>query len=198
MVCLKIILPFILSQLMGATTSAPQVTTRWAVQQNSNLNVQGSSNVNRFSCTIKSIGVCDTIQVSGNSGGAVTLKGCIKMDVLNFDCANNLVQKDLRKTLKADEYPKMSIRFLSLKKMPTLARPIENITGWVEVELAGTKKVMEIYYSFQSNTAGQILLNGGRKFCFSDFNLAPPRKLAGLVKIKDEFDVNFQLILKKV
>ena len=198
MVCLKIILPFILSQLMGATTPAPQATTRWEVQQNSNLNVQGRSNVNRFSCTIKSIGVCDTIQVAGNSGGAVALKGCIKMDVLNFDCANSLVQKDLRKTLKADQYPKMSIRFLSLKKMPALARQVENITGWVEVELAGKKKVMEIYYSFQSNTAGQILLNGGRKFCFSDFNLAPPRKLAGLVKIKDEFDVNFQLILKKV
>ena len=195
----KTMLVFLLPLMMIAASRGPQTTTvRWAVQQNSNLNVHGSSNVNRFSCTIKSIGLCDTLNVTGTPGSSVALKGCIKMDVMSFDCHNGLIQKDLRKTLKAEEYPKMTIRFLSLKKMPTLTHQLEHITGWVEVELAGAKKVMEINYAFQTNTAGQILLNGGRKFRFSDFSLEPPRKMAGLVKIRDEFDVQFQLVLKRV
>lgn len=195
----KMLLVCLLPLLIVAAGTRPQATTvRWAVQQNSHLNVQGSSNVNRFTCSIKSIGACDTLTVNSSNGGGVALKGCIKMDVMSFDCHNGLIQRDLRKTLKAEEYPKMNIRFLSLKKMPTLTRQPENITGWVEVELAGAKKVMEINYAFQTNAAGQILLNGGKKFCFSDFNLEPPRKVAGLVKIRDEFDVQFQLVLKKV
>ncbi len=195
---LKIVPIFLFPILMMAASLRPQGTVRWAVQQNSNLNVQGSSNVNRFTCSIKSIGACDTLTVNSSTGSGVALRGCIKMDVMSFDCHNGLIQRDLRKTLKAEEYPKMTIRFLSLKKMPLLNRQSENITGWVEVELAGAKKVMEINYAFQTNAAGQILLNGGKKFCFSDFKLEPPRKMAGLVKIRDEFDVHFQLVLKRV
>ena len=194
----KILLIITLPLFMSAAIRQPQTIIRWAVQQNSNLSVHGSSNVNRFTCVIKSIGVCDTLFVTKNTGTAVALNGCLKLDVLAFNCHNNLIQKDLRKTLKAEQYPKMSIRFLSLKKMPTLIRQTEDITGWVEVELAGIKKVMELNYSFLTNAAGEILLNGSRKFCFSDFSLAPPRKLAGLVKIRDEFDVQFQLVLKRV
>jgi len=58
--------------------------------------------------------------------------------------------------------------------------------------------VLEINNSFVTNAAGEILLNGGRKFCFSDFSLQPPRKLAGLVKLKDECDEQLQLVLKRV
>jgi YceI-like domain len=194
----KVLLVFMLPLFMSAVSHHPKAHVRWAVQQNSNLSVQGSSNVNRFSCIIKSIGICDTLFVTDNNATAVALKGCLKIDVLAFNCHNSLIQKDLRKTLKAEEYPKMTIRFLSLKKMPLLTRQSEAITGWVEVELAGTKKVMELNYLFVTNTAGDILLNGARKFCFSDFSLQPPRKMAGLVKIKDEFDVQFQLVLRRV
>ena len=194
----KILLIITLPLFMSAASRQPQTIIRWAVQQNSNLSVYGSSNVNRFTCVIQSIGVCDTLFVTKNTGAAVVLNGCLKLDVLAFNCHNNLIQKDLRKTLKAEQYPKMTIRFLSLKKMPTLTRQSEDITGWVEVELAGTKKVMELNYSFLANAAGEILLNGSRKFCFSDFSLAPPQKLGGLIKIRDEFDVQFQLVLKRV
>ncbi len=198
MSALKTILVILLPLLMAAAVNPGAQTVRWAVQANSNLQVQGSSNVNRFTCSINSIGACDTLNANGTAGGPVALRGCIKMNVMSFDCHNGLIQKDLRKTLKAEEYPKMTIRFLSLKKMPGLTRQPETISGWVEVELAGAKKVMEINYGFQTNAAGHILLNGARKFCFSDFSLEPPRKMAGLVKIRDEFDVQFQLVLKKV
>ena len=64
------------------------------------------------------------------------------------------------------------------------------------MELAGVKKKFELNYSFRETSPGLMRLNGGRKFNFSDFKLAPPEKFAGLVKIRDEFDVNFTLILK--
>ena len=74
----------------------------------------------------------------------------------------------------------------------------ELIKGWVEVEVAGIVKRFELSYSFSNNGPGHIQLDGGRTFNFSDFKLSPPKKMAGLIKIKDAFDVNFQLILRAV
>jgi hypothetical protein len=80
--------------------------------------------------------------------------------------------------------------------MPLLSAKAELVTGWVEVELAVVRKKFELIYSFRETSLGIMRLNGGRKFHFSDFSLAPPEKFAGLIKIRDEFDVNFMLILK--
>ncbi|MEJ7830627.1 MAG: hypothetical protein WKF91_20625 [Segetibacter sp.] len=82
--------------------------------------------------------------------------------------------------------------------MPALSDKTESINGGIEVELAGVVKRFELCYSFTKIGAGYLKLNGGRTFCFSDFKLSPPRKLAGLVKIKDDFDVSFQLILRTI
>ena len=169
---------------------------KWAVQKNSTLSVRGSSNVNNFSCNISSLADYDTIVVMEGVTQPMALKGAIRMNVLSFDCHNNLIRKDLRKTLKAEQYPKMIIRFLTLKSMPLLTAKTENINGLVEVELAGVKKIFDLSYTFKRVGGGCIILKGGRKFCFSDFNLVPPRKLGGLVKIRDDFDVSFELGLK--
>lgn len=169
---------------------------KWAVQKHGTLWVNGSSNVNNFTCSITGISENDTITATQDAARALALRGAIKMSVLSFDCHNNLIRKDLRKTLKAEQYPTMIIRFLTLKTLPPLSPKAELVSGWVEVELAGVKKKFELIYSLTQSSAGIVKLNGGRKFCFSDFSLAPPQKFGGLVKIKDDFDVNFMLVLK--
>jgi hypothetical protein len=43
---------------------------------------------------------------------------------LGFDRRSKMITDDLRKTLKAEEYPTLAIRFLSLERTPGLqARP---------------------------------------------------------------------------
>ncbi len=193
----SLLLPLFLLAFLVAT-KAQYRPVKWAVQKNSTLWVEGSSNVNHFTCSVSSLASYDTIIVLNDAVSSLALKGSIKMDVLSFDCHNNLIRKDLRKTLKSEEHPHMVIRFLTLKTMPGLTFKTEQISGWVEVELAGVKKVFELHYTFTKAATGSIRLNGGRKFCFSDFSLEPPRKLAGLIKIRDEFDVKFELMLKPV
>ena len=193
---LLLLLVFLPAFFTGA--SAQHRPVKWAVQKNSTLRVEGNSNVNHFTCSVTSLASYDTIVVLNDAVSSLALRGSIKMDVLSFDCHNNLIRRDLRKTLKSEEHPHMIIRFLTLKTMPGLTYKTEQISGWVEVELAGVKKVFELQYSFTKASTGSIRLNGGRKFCFSDFSLAPPRKLAGLIRIKDEFDVKFELMLKPV
>ena len=119
----------------------------------------------------------------------------LSVDVLDFDCRSKLITSDFRKTLKAKEYPGLKIKFLSLDRAPLLENKNQCINGWVEVELAGVKKLMKIPFTFSKENNAMILMNGKKQFCLSDFELAPPKKLAGMVKIVDEFTVDFRLKL---
>jgi len=167
-------------------------TYRWAIGKGSTLRIAGSSNVNKFTCAIPGYNAPDTLACAAD-GGNVRLNGHLEIDVLAFDCGNKLITKDLRKTLRQESYPKLYVRFLTIESMPSGMGG--QTKGWVEVELAGRSKTFQLSYHIEKGPDGMLLLKGSRIFCFSDFRLAPPKKLAGLIRIRDEFAVDFSLQL---
>ena len=167
---------------------------KWTIEKSSTITVTGKSNVNEFNCQVPGYYQTDTIFVSQlSSGKDVRLSGDLEVDVFKFDCHSKMITKDLRKTLKADQYTKLKIRILTLEHLPESQFTAQCIKGMVEVELAGARKVLQIPYVFVNNGPNGYLLNGTKTFYFSDFNLTPPRKLAGIVQVKDEFLVDFKL-----
>lgn len=172
---------------------------KWAVQKTSTLRITGKTNVAGFGCDIKGYYSPDTILYSkaDDPKRLVPLKGALSIDVNNFDCHNRMLTNDLRKTLKADQHRYMSVRFVALERMPAFANNRDVVKGWVEVELAGAVKRFEICYKLEK-TGSVIQLNGARSFSFSDFKLTPPQKLGGIVKVKDDFFVDFRLVLNEV
>ncbi|WP_207495559.1 hypothetical protein [Aridibaculum aurantiacum] len=173
---------------------------KWAVQKTSTLRINGSTNINEFGCDIKGYYQADTIACIEENGVSktVTLKGALAIDVARFDCYNKIMTTDLQKTLRVKEHPKMIIRFLSLDRNPVMGNNKDFMKGWVEIELAGTTRKFEICYSFAKTNSSLITLNGSRSFSFADFALVPPKKLGGLVKVKDHFDVEFKLLLDPI
>ena len=77
--------------------------------------------------------------------------------------------------------------------------PISNslTTGDVEIELAGVKRTFQVQYAIHKTNHQNIELIGTRGVNFSDFNLKPPSKLGGTIKVKNELQVEFKLQLKK-
>jgi len=195
--CIAMIIVVLLGQAQVIKAQGVAVL-KWKVEKNSTLHVKGKSNVNSFTCTINEYTKNDTLILSNDVSKSLRLRGEIKMDVLKFDCHSGMLTKGLRQTLKADDYPTMMIRFLSLERIPAFLTGQEVVNGLIEVELAGAVKRFELTYSFRKNSGGNIQLDGGRTFCFSDFHLSPPKKFGGLIKIKDEFVVQFQLLLRPV
>ncbi len=175
-----------------------QPVTRWAVSQNSSLSVNGSTNVNKFSCVIPSYGRTDTLTVSSKKDQSVTLSGTIGLNISSFNCHNSGMTKQLRKTLNEKQFPLLQIRFLSLNKLPELIAQPEVITGMVIIEIAGVSKHFEIKYQIDRDNQKTIHLAGSRVIDFSDFNLVPPRKLGGMIKTKDELSVEFHMNMKTI
>lgn len=178
------------------TNTPPRNPVKWAIEKTSTLKIAGKSNVNEFACSIAGYYQPDTISYMADAADkAVRLNGHLELDVLRFDCHSTMITNDLRKTLKAEDYPRLVIHFLSLERTPSLQSKAQSMKGWVEVELAGTRKAFQVNYEFTKGANNTFVLNGKRNFTFSDFKLTPPRKLAGAVKVKDEFSVDFNLRL---
>ena len=180
--------------LMSLTVSAQ---TKWLISENSSLSVKGSTNIDKFSCDIPSCNQSDTLTVWKSEKGVV-LTGSIDPTVLSFDCHKKMMTHDLQKTLQAKKYPKLHIRFLSLSELPQLSNKPVSITGQVEIEIAGVKKLYLINYEISADSAKVIQLLGTRNLDFSDFNLVPPQKLSGIIKTKDLLSVEFQLKMKAI
>ena len=180
--------------LMSLTVNAQ---TKWLISENSSLSVNGSTNVDKFSCDIPNCDQSDTLIVWKSEKG-IMLTGSINPAVLSFDCHKAMMTRDLQKTLQAKKYPRLHIRFLSLSELPRLSNKPKSITGQVEIEIAGIKKLYSINYEISTDPANVIHLLGSRDLDFSDFNLIPPRKLGGIIKTKNLLCVEFQLKLKTI
>ena len=174
------------------------VVKRWAVANNSSLNIEGRSNLSSFCCQVTRYLETDTMQYVKNETTRqfIFTNSCLTIDINNFDCHQRIITNDFRKTLKADQNRFLKIQFLSLDAFDV--RNQQTVKGEVEILLAGQVKYTTIDFKTNATNTGLIQMNGTKTLLFSEFNLHPPKKMAGIIRIKEEIRVNFQLFFKPV
>ncbi len=90
---------------------------------------------------------------------------------------------DFRKTLQSDKFPNLTIKFLEFKK--TSATKFQAV---VEVKMMTVSRNYNIDFTYYKNS-----LVGNKRLKFSDFQIVPPRRMGGMVYVKDELDLVFSL-----
>ena len=173
---------------------------KWVIEKNSSLCIEGKSNVNSFRCDIVEYLNRDTIFLykdATTGQNPIVAKGGLNININRFDCHQNHITADLKKTLKAKENAYMKISLLTMGYIKPHTKN-ESVKGYVEIELAGVTKKIEVDYAVVKNEPGSLYLIGTKKVLFSDFGLTPPSKLAGLIKVEQEIKVRFELILRAV
>ena len=185
----------ILFLLIASSFKEPGAASiKWVISSGCSLKVDGSTNVNKFTCAISSYNRPDTILVTQTNRPVVQLTGTMMLDVNKFDCFNSIMTADLRKTLKARQYPHLIIRFVSINTYPVAANSITK--GIVVIELAGVSRSYEVNYKVIAASRNYVNLVGFQKLMFSDFHIDPPRKLGGMIKTNNELGVVFDLKMK--
>lgn len=170
---------------------------RWVVERNSSLNIQGETNINTFQCEVTEYLKADTLICAKNEGTKklyFTNNG-LTIDVRRFDCHNKFITEDFRSALKADRNPSLKILFVTIDDFQP-SQNIQRVSGTVIIELASAIKQVDIDYTVRSLPGNRIQMNGSHLFSFSDFKLKAPKKLAGLIRTRDEIKVSFQLFFK--
>ena len=72
----------------------------------------------------------------------------------------------------------------------------DKFKGILKISLAGVTKLFEVNCTINATHAGIIHLMGTRVFLFSDFNITPPTRMLGAVKVNESLTVSFHLQLK--
>ncbi len=93
--------------------------------------------------------------------------------------------KDFQKILYAEKYPEMTIRFVSF------IRNQKNFSAVVEVKMMNQSKRYNIDFGVENNR-----LIGRKNVKFSDFNIIPPKKMGGMIVVKDDLNLIFSLSTK--
>lgn len=180
----------------------PREKTKWIVLKTSTMNIDGRTNINRFSCVVNEYTEPDTITCFKssytNDPQGIPLRGVLRINIDNFNCSNRVMTAEFKKTLKYKQYPQLKVCFVNLEKMPFSGNNTEIIKGNVDIELAGISRRFEIAYTSSKKEASEEQLVGTRTFFFSDFQLQAPRKMGGLIRVNDQLNVQFILYLKQM
>ena len=194
---MQILLFFLLfiSSFYKLFSDAPK--QQWVVTKGCSITVNGSTNVNKFNCAIANYNQPDTLTFHpSNHSRILKMTGKMKLPVVNFDCHNPMMSKDLQKTLKAKDFPYLEIHFISLSRYPNLELKNDKIKGVLIIKLAGVSKKIEIEYLSKKIEVNKLTLIGKKRITFSDFNIIPPRKIGGMIKTNNELDIEFVLNVK--
>ncbi|MDW7694385.1 YceI family protein [Flammeovirgaceae bacterium SG7u.111] len=177
-----------------------QQQRNWLVEEASNITIYGTSNVADFACAIASKTEKDTLDMSfeRSSEKLVFQKAELRIDAASFDCQNRLITQDFRNTLQVDKYPEIILHFISLDTPTESNLKNHKLDGEVKITIVGVSKSYEIRFEVERKNEKAFYLAGKKKVRFKDFGLKPPQKLAGLVKVEDELEIDFTLLLSSL
>ncbi len=145
--------------------------------QENYVQINGNTNINSFKCTNNTFRKSSEAYIINEK----TLPNII-LKVEDFDCRNKIMTSDFQKTLAAEEYPYLSIRFISINKTPKI------YNAQIEVKMMNRSKIYNITFCSENGK-----LTGKRIVKFSDFNIKPPKKMGGIIVVKDELNLVFAL-----
>ncbi|WP_367755108.1 hypothetical protein [Flavobacterium sp. WC2430] len=164
--------------LLGGAKSTVALKNATLIINRIEIKISGTSNVGKYHCT-NTFYINDTINLNLNK------KNSINADIpmLNFDCGNKIMTKDLQSTVKCKEFPNSHVTITDIKAYKSDYKC--NLTFLITDKKLNYKDF--ILYKEDDKIHGTININ------FSDIDLDPPVKMAGLVKVRDQVVIDFSL-----
>lgn len=157
---------------------------------NSFIRILGGSNISTFSFTYRSSSLSDAWQI-------IEIKDTgflsVVVPVRDFEASNPLMYDDFLTLIKAREFPVLRI-MLPKEQLERSIKTESTSCPDIEITLAGVTRIYKIDCNFYA-CGNSLFIKGLKKIKLSDFSIQPPVKLNGLVKVRDEIEVNFGLIL---
>lgn len=154
----------------------------------SHIAIQGSTNVNSFTCVYENeIKLSDNVVNYFLEGSQIKLKDTELLLSSNaFDCGNKGMNKDFKSLLNADKYEYIKIKVLSI--VP------DNDCIYVTTDIKISGHHQE--HKFIVNASDDGSFKGTLELNICDFGMEPPTKMLGLVKVNETISIDFDVSFK--
>ena len=156
--------------------------------------IHGQTNINSFQCRMTCYNQADTLTYTMDDDECMLFfnQNQMKIPVRSFDCENKLINQDFYQTLKSEKHPFVNIQFVALDRW--IGTP--KINGTVYITLAGVTRSYIISYQVRKKN-NVLYLKGTQNICFSEFQMDAPKKLMGMIQVKDSIAVEFFVQLEE-
>jgi hypothetical protein len=175
------------------------VAVRYSIEQGSQLSIQGTTNVNSFECFSKQAFNQQAVQLAIDPvTKAVSFdRAVLHIKVKELDCDNSKMNADLCDALNYERFPNITIKLHDAKLVSGSIS-----SEWSEIIVNATLKITDQERRVELRAKGKIVDGGRYRFVankalkMTDFGVEPPTALMGLIRVRDEITINFDLVTK--
>lgn len=186
-VALLLLYPVLSSFIKGNTYDTGEALIK--LMPDSTLEIRGKTNINKFNCIFAINNIDAPLKVDfQESENALKFRNTqLLLDNDCFDCGNNMMNKDLRKLLKSDEFPHIKLALVQVHKSSQKDQALAE----VDISLAGNTK--RYLLPVDVSNKKQLSYSGSMDLNIYDFDLEAPKKLMGAVKVSNIIKIVFDL-----
>ncbi|MFD1094262.1 YceI family protein [Salegentibacter chungangensis] len=191
---MKRLLVLSLFLISGLIVHAQENYTNTSVQilPQSKLTIKGDTNIKDFECEFNTANLEENKNIEyTHTGKGISFKNAVLcLDNLGFDCGNRGINEDFRDLIQAEKYPEILLKLNEINlENPKLAE------AKVTIFIAGKSRRYVVPVNIVDDSIpyfkGKLTLN------IKDFDLEAPKKALGLIVVKEEIEVNFNLSVAK-
>lgn len=170
------------------------------IDAGSSLSIAGSSNVNKFKCDCLEQFSKSSIRFEQQEGGKILRFSNAGLHIRSksLDCGNQQMNKDMYKTLRADQHPNIQIE---LSRAQLQGAELAVGKDWVplkasaQLTIAGVTKPVVFDVKAKRIAPDRIRLSTSKEVLMTDFGMEPPTAMLGLVKVNNAIRIDMDLIV---
>lgn len=176
--------------LILSTSLLPLKAQDFLVVTGKSVTINGNTSFGRFAC--------DYLDDEGDT--LVFEAGYVRenpvMDIVlpvhEFGCGNKMLDRDFNKTLQSEEYP-----YIRVKVEQFLLEDGEYFSS-LSLKLVGKELLMEkLPFILEESKDGETILKAEFELNLKYFDLTPPKKFLGLLKVHEELHIKLSLALSE-
>lgn len=215
-----------LAALCIAAGAAGAEGTRLAAAASSQVRLEGETNIHDWQCRTGDLDVAaylsaapdvllDTlreIEEGANRKGALqalpeqpglTASFTLSIPIDGLDCGNRRMERDLRSTLEAEEFPAIHYGFNAVEQAFVAPSegggpPLITLVVAGQISLAGQSRTVLFPVEARRVSGRSFQLRGRLPVRMTDFGIEPPQALLGLIQARDRLTVEVDLLLEIV
>jgi hypothetical protein len=126
-----------------------------------------------------------------------TKKYRLQIPVRDFQSDNQQIYRDFLRITKAEQYPNITIG-ISLDDLHQLFSMPTSIAIPVDITMAGVQKTYQVRCTVTHCKELCLNVSGTRKMKLTDFNISPPEKLFGMIRVNNEINVIFGFVISVI
>ena len=185
----------------GPEIKAQEVTEYVISNELSTLLFNGDASVNDFSVTAENIQgsvrfISEGEEIAPGSIDSAA-KGQVTIPVKSMKGGNFLFNRDMYSALNAKEYP--NIRFtladLNALQVDTLSNESSAFEATGDLTISGATREITFTVITSSGKDNQLQVEGNTNLLMSDFDIQPPKKVFGALKVEDKVEITFNIVL---